>query len=429
MRGLSLFILSSVLALPAFAVDPGTYRPGMTYDSISAANANICESQCSGDAQCRGWNFVKINPTQTTGICEFNAREAAPVPSPYSISGDNISQFRSAKLIQGRNNTVRVGDVAGSVQRSAPATKRRVVREPIPQRLQPQSTSYQKPPVQRRINTQHQLSSNNGTSKGIENLSLTQQQNLQRQKSQYAARQALKSRQRPNQTQASRQNQPMLQRPHFQHALDDAHSAKPAQQAMRTPRATVSQSSRFAGDPRLQQRVQRQRQMSPTVTQTAPTHPQSRGPQRQRRDSINTQSQAAYSQRGLTAPPNVPPMQTQHQNLPVAPQAMPSYAAQQRVQAQAPALPPQNQRAIQRRAQRPSVSIPSEMAPQLNAGQAQANLFGSLNDDVKIPRPVNPAAIAANPDAPIPTVANVPVKPVQMGPMPAPQSGSLAGGL
>jgi len=160
MRGLSLFILSSVLAVPAFAVDPGTYRPGMTYDSISAANANICESQCSGDAQCRGWNFVKINPTQTTGICEFNAREAAPVPSPYSISGDNISQFRSAKLIQGRNNTVRVGDVAGSVQRSAPATKRRVVREPIPQRLQPQSTSYQKPPVQRRINTQHQLSSN-----------------------------------------------------------------------------------------------------------------------------------------------------------------------------------------------------------------------------------------------------------------------------
>jgi len=76
------------------------------------------------------------------------------------------------------------------------------------------------------------------------------------------------------------------------------------------------------------------------------------------------------------------------------------------------------------------VNIPAEMAPQLNTAKAQAKLFGSLNDDVKIPRPINPAQFAANPDAPIPTATSVPVAPVKVEPIAAPNSGGgLAGGL
>jgi hypothetical protein len=61
------------------------------------------------------------------------------------------------------------------------------------------------------------------------------------------------------------------------------------------------------------------------------------------------------------------------------------------------------------------VAIPSELSPRPMGSGDQ--LFGSLFDDVKVPRPIDPQ-LAADPDAPIPTVSSVPVAPVQTAPLP-----------
>ena len=54
MRFLTLSLFATLLSAPAFAADLGTYRPGTPYSSSPAGGADVCESHCAGEAQCRG---------------------------------------------------------------------------------------------------------------------------------------------------------------------------------------------------------------------------------------------------------------------------------------------------------------------------------------------------------------------------------------
>ena len=98
-----------------------------------------------------------------------------------------------------------------------------------------------------------------------------------------------------------------------------------------------------------------------------------------------------------------PPMAAQQS--PFAPQAArPSPQAQPASVAQAPRFVPAQ----------PAPATPATPAPLLpmhNAAAAQESLFGSLYDDVSVPAPADPVALA-DPDAPVATAVAVPVVPV-----------------
>lgn len=135
MRIAVLTLLASVAAAPAFAADLGTYRPGTPYHSAIVPGSDVCESQCSGDARCRGWNYVKAAPT-APGVCEFQSQVGAPVSSAISISGVNGSAgLMSSRIVSGNTNTVRVGTRVEPkpVAMETAAQRRRIVREPVPQ--------------------------------------------------------------------------------------------------------------------------------------------------------------------------------------------------------------------------------------------------------------------------------------------------------
>lgn len=144
--GLAISVSSASLAL---AADVGQYRPGTPYQSVIAQSADVCESHCSGDAQCRSWNYVQPN-RRMAGVCEFNATNASPIPSPVSVSGVNSfghnnsgSNFND-RLVAGGTNTIRVGTQSAPIQQSAmnaPQSNRRIVREPLPQNIQAQAAS------------------------------------------------------------------------------------------------------------------------------------------------------------------------------------------------------------------------------------------------------------------------------------------------
>ncbi|MGJ8559692.1 MAG: PAN domain-containing protein [Litorimonas sp.] len=133
-----LTLLSCTVALitaPAFAADLGTYRPGTPYHSVIVPTANVCESQCEGDAQCRGWNYVKAAPS-APGVCEFQSSISAPISSAISISGvSNSAMPISSRVIEGNTNTIRVGTAV--VPKPAATTQtaqrgRQIVRQAVP---------------------------------------------------------------------------------------------------------------------------------------------------------------------------------------------------------------------------------------------------------------------------------------------------------
>jgi|GEM_PF-1689958 len=144
--------LSGVTFLPvsARAADQNTYRAGQPYLKTSAANYGQCEQQCRGDAACRGWNFIRPNPRSASGICEFNARLAAPTQSPISVSGiisTSIDPLMSRAIPAG-TNTVRIGAPTITKRAAAPQNKRPTIvrRQPVPtarQAIRP--TSHTRP--------------------------------------------------------------------------------------------------------------------------------------------------------------------------------------------------------------------------------------------------------------------------------------------
>ena len=144
MRLLSILALSSLLTAPAFAADLGTYRPGSPYHSVVAPGADDCDSHCAGDAQCKGWNYVKVNP-RAPGVCEFNAKDVTPIESAISISGTGSASV-APNLMQGSTNTIRVGTSPAPSAKSGTMTVgrtpsgRRIVRKSVPQRAQPSQT-------------------------------------------------------------------------------------------------------------------------------------------------------------------------------------------------------------------------------------------------------------------------------------------------
>jgi hypothetical protein len=128
-----------LIAAPALAADLGTYRPGTPYHSVIVPTANVCESQCDGDAQCRGWNYVKAAP-QAPGVCEFQSSVSQPISSAISISGiSNTARPMSARVVEGNTNTIRVGtavapQAAGpqAPQSQTTGSGRQIIRQAVP---------------------------------------------------------------------------------------------------------------------------------------------------------------------------------------------------------------------------------------------------------------------------------------------------------
>jgi len=364
----SVFFAASAFAAPAFAADAGTYRPGNSYNSVPANNADICELQCSGDAQCRSWNFIRVS-RMSDGVCEFNENSAAPVPSEISTSGQNVSRRGSAQLIAGRTNTRRIGAPTrasgpASVTQRSPA--RRVVREAVPARVQPRAASYTSAP-RPAVASAPAANYGRASAQNRQHLSLTEQQNMNRQR---AAMRPAAPAIPQNQAYAAQPQPafPAAPRQMFRHSLEEGAAAP---QRRMPPAASYPNA-----DPRLAQRVQ---QASVLAGQSGTVATPSNGPQAQTQAQAQAQAQAQFQ-------------------------------AQRQAQLQANA---RAQAAAQRR-----VHIPSELSPRpMGAAEATESLFGSLYDDVKIPAQIDAAQIT-DPNAPIPTVSSVPSGHIMSAPLP-----------
>lgn len=319
----------SLFALPVLAAEPGTYRPGTPYYSTQATSADICERQCSGDAQCKGWNFIAVNPNAANGVCEFNSTDAAPVPSDISISGSNGVTSYSRRVARGGTSTVRVGSpVTAPTRRTAPAKPANV----IAARTQP----FSKPPAQNVATVRPGARALRPGPQSVPTRRVIRKPVPQRIQPGLTAYRS-QSRTRPAPAMPHTQ-----QRPRFRHNLDPGvpQGFTPRRPA-RAPAAQPPQGFQ-GGDPRLQNMVRRK--------------------------------SAQPAQQSKQVP---------------APAARPTPQAQARPAPQAPARP-----------QRP-----------LSLSEAEQSLFGSLHDDVKMPKAMT-AAEQSNPDEPIATVTSVPVKKV-----------------
>ena len=374
MRFFAVTLFATLLSAPAFAADLGTYRPGTPYNSSVAAGADVCDNQCAGDAQCRGWNYVKPNP-QAPGICEYLSSVSTPIQSQISISGENMSAAPfSSRVTAGGTNTIRVGTQTATSTNTLAAAQspstRRVVRQAVPQRVTTQSASTQP----------------------IENMSLTAQQNRFRQgvaQSPQAATRQVNRQAIPSQ----RPVQPLMQRPAFRPILDAPMAARGAQQ----PQAT--QPRQVKPQRQAERRMTGPRRMAPAqypAHAPMPPQPQSQ-PQYQ---GPNTQ-QAPYAQNQMPARGSSRP-----------PVGQPIPAPQQAARPQR-STPSQRLAQFTAQIQASATAVVSNGPAALSPEQARQSLFGSLNDDLK-----------AAPSE-MPTVSSVPTAPVseqQLGAV-------LAGGL
>ncbi len=354
MRLLSISLFATLLSAPAFAADLGTYRPGTPYSSTVAAGADVCDNQCAGDAQCRGWNYVKPNP-KASGICEFLSSVSAPIASQISISGESTSATPfSSRVTTGSTNTIRVGTQpaprSNTVRVGQSPSGRRVVRQAVPKSTQPQRLA----PTD------------------VQNMSLTEQQNRYRQgQAATQVKAAAPIMRQP--TQAPRQMfRPIL----------DAPSRQVRGQRMTPPQAQAvqRQAPRRATGPR---RVQ-----APYAGQGTAT-PQFQDPRLQR---PQTHSQAR------------PPQPMMHRGSSRPPIGQPIPAAQPPARPQ-PMTPGQRLAQLKAQAQTSPGAILATGPVALSPQQAQKSLFGRLNDDVN-----------AAPNA-MPTARAVPTQPVAEQPL------------
>ena len=376
----ALFTGPALLVSNAFAADAGTYRPGTAYHSITANAPDICELQCSGDAQCRSWNFIRLSE-RSDGVCEFNENLSSPVPSAYSISGNNVSRARSASVIAGQTNTVRVGSPSVTQARTPakprpPRPQRHVISQPIPNQTSPQLASYRAPasPTYRPQPTVQQRP--------------------------YTARPVHS----PRQAYAPTNQGPAPRSSHFQHSLEEGPRAAPTparqnpivQNTQHASQTNTNTPAAFAhADPRLQNKILQQRQASAASNTSQNFSPPV---QRTYAPALSQPAPPNYAEAGggLSAPPGVPPLSPQTQSLGGSSYSSPLMAG-------APPTAPRR------------VHIPSELSPRpMSSGDS---LFGSLYDDVKVPRLLDPA-LAADSEAPIPTVSSVPTSQINSAPLP-----------
>lgn len=382
MRLLTFSLFAALLSAPAFAADLGTYRPGTPYSSTVAAGADVCDNQCAGDAQCRGWNYVKPNP-RAAGICEFLSSVSAPIASQISISGESTSAMSlSSRVTQGQTNTIRVGtrpvSRSNAVRVGQSPSGRQIVRQAVPQRIQSKVTA----PT------------------GVENMSLTEQQNRYRQGQAPAQSQA------PINAVAPTYRQPaQAPRQMFRPLLDSPSAtlqAQPPEQRMQRPvqRPVDRQASRRVTGPR--RAVAPQANVAPQYQNPRVQRPQAQFPQAQPQISQPQprMRQPQHMMQGGSARPPVgqpiPAAQTQTRPQPRPQRSTPSQRlAQFKAQTQS-----------QAQAASPTGGIA------LNPDQARTSLFGRLNDDVKS-------------TAAMPTANAVPTKPVTEQPL----EDVLAGGL
>jgi len=363
MRFFSILALSACLSAPTFAADLGTYRPGSPYNSVVAPGADVCENQCAGDAQCRGWNYVKVNP-RAPGVCEFNSKAASPIESSISISGDGASML-SPRVSVGSTNTIRVGTSSAPRQRpvvTQSSPTRRIVREAVPQTIRPRQTVARVP---------------------AQSGSLTAQQNRFRQATGHVV---------PQRRQAIRQQA---------HRPQTAMTPRSAQQRlMRDPRIQQPRAQKLGTQQqRIPQRLRMQHNLDGAAYNRPPIGVPITGAPQYRPQAAATRPRpyAASVPKGSVNNP------VTHKNAPQRIRQAEIEAAQKAAQMQA-------QRQAQLQAQRQAVSVE----------QAQQSLFGSLNDDVKIPRAMT--ELPQDIDMPIPTAQSRPSRPVDQEPL-----GALAG--
>jgi hypothetical protein len=375
MRFLTAALFSALLSAPAFAADLGMYRPGTPYNSAVAGGADVCDSQCAGDAQCRGWNYVKPNP-RAAGICEFLSSVSAPIASQISISGESqtVAPF-SSRVMPGSTNTVRVGTTVtprtNTVKVGQSPSGRRVVRQTPTQRITPNQTS----------------------TRPIEDMSLTAQQNRYRQ-----AQGQLAPSQQPTPAQ---QNRPMFRpildapAPPQAYAPNRPNIAQP-RRAVTQRRATGPRNAAAQGGP------MRQQQMLQMGQRIDPRQQSSRPPIGQPIAAPQNMQRPPLAQRPTQARVTSPS------------QRVAQLTAQTRAQGQAPmrgqSIPPQV-----KSTQTGSTQGPAALSPD----QARRSLFGRLNDDVKAPE-------STAQDMPI--VTSVPTQPVTQEPLGSLYGDSLAGG-
>ncbi len=357
MRLLSILSLTALLSAPAFAADLGTYRPGTPYQSVVAPGADVCENHCAGDAQCRGWNYVKANPA-APGVCEFISTVSAPVSSSISISGLGNASPISNRVVQGGSNTVRVGtSVTPKPQSSVTRVgNRRVVREAAPQRIQPQTAATRR--VVRPVNP------------SMAGDSLTVQQNRYR----------MQTGQIPRPQTAQPQPRAPLQ---FRPMLDGAGPYA-------APQRPQGQNQQATPRPQVNQRPQAMQ-------------PQYRQPARRRgsdaRPPVGQAIQPPAAMQGMQALGQGQPQRVPSQMMP-------------RASAQAPVTQLNSPEQALKQRQAALIANSRQQAQGLTAEQAQQSLYGSLHDDVKVPAANMP--MPADPNAPIPTVASRPTVPVQV---------------
>jgi len=378
MRVLTLSLFATVLSMPAFAADLGTYRPGTPYHSIVAPAADICDSQCAGDAQCRGWNYVKPNP-QASGVCEFLTSVSTPIASQISISGVNgAAASYSSRLTSGGTNTLRVGT---QVSRNTNTTTvgqsssgRRIVRQAPQQRIATQTASTHP----------------------VENLSLTEQQNRFRQGVVSAPQAPVPTTRQipgqfprqfqgqiPGQFQRPVQRQVPVQAPVGQRFPQTAAPQRPVfrqhlDSSVRQPIAQPRQQPPFENpqfqQPQGQQQQQFQQGQFPQPQFQQPSFQQ---PQIQKQQAQQPQHQTSRRVTGPRRAPTQPNIPNTGSN---APRFQPPQYQQPQYQAPQPQSAPVQQSAIQspalrRGSSRPPIGtpLPTTQAPinQVQANQAQ----------------------------------------------------------
>lgn len=357
---ISLVSFIFVLAAPALAVEPGTYRAGQPYQSARVSGPDACMSQCDADGQCQGWNFIRMRGSDTAGICELNAVRVAPVSSPVSMSGDRRAAKQSTRLVSAGARTVRVHSAVAPEPKPA-AQGRRVVSQTVPPRYVPQTASDRR---ERRRNVR---SANPPPH--------------QKTRQTYRRTQPFQNSGQPPAASPQAHMGPRLgQNNGFQHMLDGSpqrsvrHSDRPV-----PPRSAALQ--------------------SPVYPHAEPRPP---------RGATTAQPRQPWSQASALAARG--PLRQAPAQMAV-PAAAPRPAG---IPHEAPSEP----RSLASTAQPRSGSMqPQTPQRRLSVQAAQQSLYGSLHDDVTVPRMLTEDDLAGDPDAPISTVRSVPVQQVDSSPL------------